>query len=125
MLWLFYNGNTQALFWEETENNRVSSWKRSPRLEIRDMLGGTTPDVNSVGFTGYRRSIPVFVKDTTNRSALETLDGEEGTLKSLLTGESWTATMSGGNELAYEIKGIVAKDGCQYFYRGALEFIRT
>lgn len=125
MLWLFYTATTQGIFYEETESNRVSSWKRDPRLEIRDMLGGTTPDVNNVGYTGWRRQIIAFVKNSQQRSNLETLDGQQGTLKNLTTNESWSAVMSGGGQFQYELLGFPTKDGCQYQYRGTLDFVRV
>lgn len=69
----------------------AATWQRQPRLVTRDLLDSGDADVARVGYTALRISGPVYV-EAANASALEALNGTQGTLSD--GSSSWTAVLS-------------------------------
>ena len=125
MLWNFTSGATAGIFYEETDNNRVSSWKRQPRVDEREILGSGIVETNFLGYRGSRRRMIVLVVNSTQLSGLESIEGLQGTLTNLSTGEAWGDVTMVDVDVEYELRGIVSRDGCQYHYRGTIEFVKS
>lgn len=125
MLWKFTSGANTGLFFEETDNNRVSSWKRQPRVDEREILGTGIIETNLLGYRGSRRRIKALVLNSTQLNALESSEGLQGTLTNTSTGETWDNVTLTEVDIEYVLRGIPARDGCWYHYQGSIEFVKS